>query len=92
MTNYKLKSLSLTDLLNAANKNYSENYLSRYFDVTTGRAKRSSGDTLAQFIVRELGEGFDSKSPRERQVVAAVRALQRAKEDIQRAIDGLREL
>ena len=92
MTTYKLDALTLTDLLNAANKNYSENYLSEYFDVTTGRAKRGSGDTLAQFIVREMGEGFSSTSPRKRQVVVAVRALQRAKDDIQRAIDGLREL
>ncbi len=92
MTTKKLNGLSLSDLLNAANKHYGEGYLSRYFDATTGRSKRGSGDTLAQFIVRELGEGFDSTDPRERQVAVATHALERAKKDLQRAIDGLLEL
>jgi hypothetical protein len=92
MATTKLKGLKLTDLLNAANKHYGEAYLSRYFDGTNGRFKRGSGDTLAKFIVHELGEGFDSTHHRDHQVAAAVQALERAKKDIQRAIDGLREL
>jgi|HubBroStandDraft_6_1064221.scaffolds.fasta_scaffold29846_3 hypothetical protein len=92
MTTSRLKALTLADLLNAANKRYSGGYLSRYFDFKAGRSIRGSGDTLAQFVVRELGEGFDSTYSRERQVAAAVQALERAKEDLQCAIDGLREL
>ena len=92
MITKKLRALTLTDLLNAANKRYSESYLSQYFDVTTGRPKRGSGDTLAQFIVRELSESFDLTYPRERQVAAALQGLERAEEHVQRAIDGLREL
>lgn len=92
MISNKRKALSLGDILNAANKYYSDSYLSRYFDATTGRSKRGSGDTLAQFIVRELGEGFDSTGPRQRQVAVATYVLERAKKDLQRAIDGLREL
>jgi hypothetical protein len=50
----------LPDLLNAANRNYRDGYISEYFDAKTGRAKRGgSGDTLAEFIVREIGEIFD---------------------------------
>lgn len=84
--------LTLMDLLNAANEHYHENYLSMYFDVRTGRRRAGSGDTLAEFIVRELHENFDRTSPPERQVADAVRALERAQEDIQDAIVGLREL
>jgi AraC-like DNA-binding protein len=92
MITNKLKALTFTELLNGANLHYSEGYLSRYFDVKAGRSRSGSGDTLAQFIVRELREGFDSTYSRERQVDAAVLALERAKEDLQCAIDGLREL
>jgi hypothetical protein len=84
--------LTLTDLLNAANKHYDESYLSAYFDVTTGRPRAGSGDTLAEFIVTELRENFDGESSRERQVAAAVGMLEGAREDIQNAIHGLQEL
>ena len=84
--------LKVVELLNAANKHYDENYLSVYFDVATGHCKQGSGDTLAEFIVCELRETFDRRRSREQQVAAAVRVLERAKRDIQRAINGLREL
>ena len=84
--------LTLIDLLNAANKHYYENYLSVYFDVITGRPRAGSGDTLAEFIVSELRENFDRGSSGERQVAAAVRILEGAREDIQNAIHGLQEL
>ena len=82
----------MAELLNAANKHYDENYLSAYFDVTTGRQKKGSGDTLAEFIVFELRESFDGRRSRKGHIAAAVRALERAKQDIQSAIDGLDEL
>ncbi len=92
MTVTQLTRLTLMDLLNTANKHYDEKYLSMYFDVASGGRKAGSGDTLAEFIVSELREGFDGKSSREQQVAAAVRMLERAKEDIQNAIVGLQEL
>ena len=92
MTTTQRTRLTLTDLLNAANEHYYEGYLSMYFDVTTGGRRAASGDTLAEFIVCELRESFDGKSSRERQVAAAVRMLERAKEDIQNAIVGLQEI
>jgi hypothetical protein len=92
MTATKRSSLTLMDFLNAANEHYDEQYLSKYFDVTTGGPKAGSGDTLAKFIVCELRESFDGKSSREQQVSAAVLLLERAKEDIQNAIMGLLEL
>jgi hypothetical protein len=85
--------LTLPELLNAANRNYCDGYISEYFDASTGRAKRGgSGDTLAEFIASEIGEIFDAESSREDQVRSAVKALERAKGDLQTAIDGLKEL
>jgi hypothetical protein len=83
---------TVADILNAANKHYDEGYLSTYFDGTTGRCKRGSGDTLAEFIVHELRESFEGRGTRQRKVAGAIRALERAKRDIQTAIAGLREL
>ena len=84
--------LKVAELLNAANKHYDGNYLSVYFDNATGRCKPGAGDTLAEFIVCELRETFDRRCSREQQVAVAVRVLERAKRDIQKAINGLREL
>ena len=92
MTATQRMRLKLTDILRAANKHYDEGYLSLYFDVATGGPRTGSGDTLAEFIVREIRENFDGKSSRKRQVGAAVSRLERAKEVIQNAIDGLVEL
>jgi len=92
MTVTQPKRLTLIELLNAANKQYADGYLSLYFDMGSGRPKKGDGDTLAEFIVCELRENFDDRFSRERQVTAAVSGLERAKEDIQNAIDGLREL
>ncbi|HEX4076583.1 MAG TPA: hypothetical protein VHX49_14370 [Candidatus Acidoferrales bacterium] len=92
MTGTKRTKLTVTDLLNAANEHYDEKHLSMYFDARTGGHRAGSGDTLAEFIVCELRENFDGRSSPERQVAAALRALERAREDIQNAILGLREL
>ena len=92
MTATQRTRLTLTDLLNAANKHYDDSYLSVYFDVTTGGPRAGSGDTLAEFIVSELRESFDRESSGERQLAVAVRMLERAKDDIQNAIRGLQEL
>ena len=85
--------LTLPDLLNAANKHYKDGYISEYFDATAGGASvGGSGDTLAEFIVREIAETFDIESSRSIQVRSAIRALECAKDDLQSVIDGLQEL
>ena len=85
--------LTLIDLLSAAGKHYNDNYLAEYFDQANGGPRHNgSGDTLAEFIVREISDTFDAHSSRIDQVAAAVRSLEQAKEDIQNAIEGLKEL
>lgn len=92
MTATQRTKLTLMNILNAANEHYDESYLSAYFDATTGEPIARSGDTLAEFIVRELRETFEEQSSRERQVATAVRVLDRAKDCIENAIVGLEEL
>lgn len=61
MTHPERRRLVLTDILNAANKYYGCGYLSMYFDPVSGQHRQGSGDSLAEFIVRELRENFDEK-------------------------------
>ncbi len=92
MNNKDRKSFAVAKILNAANKYYDEGYLSRYFNEKTGRPKARSGDTLAKFIVAELFQTFDDNVELREQVAEAVRVLDRSRDDIQNAINGLLEL
>ena len=53
------KRLSLFELLKIANEAYEDGYLAEYFDPDTGASRAGSGDTLAEFIVREIRDTFD---------------------------------
>jgi hypothetical protein len=85
-------SLKVSDILRAANKHYAEGYLSTYFADRPSKVGEDGGDTLAEFIVSELRETFVRNSPSKQQVAVAVRVLERAMGDLQKAIDGLQEL
>ena len=85
--------LTLTELLNAANRHYSEGFIAEYFDPVTGMPKaEASGDSVAGFIVNEISELFAEEYSREGQIAVAVGALERAQHHIQSAIEGLKEL
>ena len=85
--------LTLTELLDAANKHYSDGFIAEYFDPATGMRKvDASGDSVAGFIVNEINELFAEEYSREEQIAVAVGALERAQNDIQSAIEGLKEL
>jgi hypothetical protein len=92
MSHSRIRNLKLADILNAANKHYDEGYLRVFFNKMANEQSASSGDTLAKFIVCELRETFNGESSRKPQIATAVRALERAKKDIQNAIVGLNEL
>lgn len=53
------KRLSLVELPKIANEAYDNGYLAEYFDPDTGASRAGSGDTLAEFIVREIRDTFD---------------------------------
>jgi len=81
--------MKLVDLLNKASAGYDDDFLSEYFDTDTGDLKEGHGDTLAEFIVVELTETFDSDGDDEDQMSEAVRVMERAKRDLEDVITAL---
>jgi len=80
---------TLLELLNAANQGYPDGYLAEYYDTKTAARKPGDGDTLADFIVRELIDTFDSKSPDDSQIGIATQLLERARTDLLGVIEAL---
>ena len=78
--------MKLVDLLDLANRGYPDGFLAEYYDSRTGDLKRGSGDTLAEFIVKELTDTFDSEADDELQIATAVHMLERAVGDLEDAI------
>lgn len=83
------KRLSLVELLNIANEAYDDGYLAEYFDPDTGASRAGSGDTLAEFIVREIRDTFDSNATRTTQFEEARRVLMNAVDDLESVIERL---
>jgi hypothetical protein len=83
------KSLTLVELLNIANEAYDDGYLAEYFDPGTGASRAGSGDTLAEFIVREIRDTFDSNATRCAQLEEARRVLMNAIADLEAVIERL---
>jgi hypothetical protein len=54
----RTKMFTRKQILDAANKEYPDGYLSNYYDEA-GQPKTSHGDILAQFIVAEIAEVLD---------------------------------
>ena len=85
----RAKRLSLVELLNLANEAYDDGYLSEYFDPDTGTSREGSGDTLAEFIVREIRDTFDPNASRSPQLEEARRVLMNAIDDLESVIERL---
>ena len=85
----RLRFMKLLELLNAANEGYPDGYLAEYYDTKTAARKRGSGDTLAQFIVLELIDTFDSKASDDAQIGIATQMLERARTDLLSVIQAL---
>ena len=85
----KRKSLSLLELLTLANEWYPDGFLGEYFDPQTAEHREGGRDTLAEFIVAELSETFDSGTSRAKQLREARIALENAAEKIEEVIHGL---
>lgn len=81
--------MTLLQLLTKANRGYPDGFLATYFDAESGRPKPGSGDTLAEFVVKELADTFDPDATDERQIREAVCVLQRAQWDLHDAVRAL---
>ena len=85
----RLRFMKLPELLNAANQGYPDGYLAEYYDTKTGARKRGGGDTLAEFIVLELIDIFDSTASDDSQIDEATRVLESARRDLLGVIEAL---
>lgn len=87
----RLRFMKLLELLNAANQGYPDGYLAEYYNAKTGARKRGSGDTLAEFIVLELIDIFDTKASDDSQIGVATQVLEVARTDLFGVIQALGE-
>lgn len=80
--------MKLNDLIHKAAAAYPDARLLAYWDGRRAVSNPVGGDTLAEFIVRELCDTFDAKAGTPEQVAEAVRVLSRAKEDLVALIEA----
>ena len=74
--------MKLSALIHKAAAGYPDARLLAYWDGRRAVSNPMGGDTLAEFIVRELCDTFDAKAGTAAQVAEAVRVLTRATEDL----------
>ena len=85
--------LTLKDILDTANKYYSDGYLSEYYDENGNPPKvHGSGDKLAEFIVLEIRETFDENASDNEKITTAIRSMSTAVSDLAGVIRALSEV
>lgn len=85
--------MTLAELQKLASKGYAGgDGMGDYFDPETGLATEwKSGDSLEWFMCLEIQDTFNPDDSDEEQIYASIDTLERAQEDLQGAIDSLRE-
>ncbi len=82
--------MQILELLNLANKGYSDGELVEFYDEETGDIVEGEGDTLALFIVRELMSTFQRGVEDAAQISEAIRAMTVAKKELESVIKALK--
>ncbi|MDD5092812.1 MAG: hypothetical protein PHV74_00305 [Dehalococcoidia bacterium] len=92
----KGKPLTLVQLLDKANEGYPNNYLANFYDPDGNPCKCKDecsdeilGDGLAEFIVREIAQTFDSDRHKEEQIGEALRVIRAAISDLEGVAEAL---
>lgn len=87
----KKKSISLLAILKAAGVGYDAEY--PWIDYIDGKgrliAPGAAGDTLIDFLIREIGDSYSPDATRTEQIEAAIETVNKAKqqlEDVTRAL------
>jgi len=79
--------MKLSELIHKAAAAYPDARLFAYWDGQRAVSNPAVGDTLAEFIVRELCDTFDATADTPAQCVEAVRVLRKAMADLQVVLD-----
>jgi uncharacterized protein YajQ (UPF0234 family) len=81
--------MTIKQLLDIANAEYPDEFLTEYYDEEGRFDNTVSGHSLGKFIVHELIETFDAELSSEVQLEEAIRVMNRGIDDIQAVINTL---
>lgn len=86
--------MTLNQLICSAASVYPEAFVLEYWDKESSepRENRMGGDTLAEFIAREIYDTYDVNASDTEQIASAVKAMQTAADDLQKVADALGSL
>ena len=81
--------MQLNALMERVHAAYPDEFTREYWDPAAQRVCAGSGDTLAEFIVKELADTYDQAGTDKDQLDEAVRVLQRAVAELESVIQAL---
>lgn len=83
--------MKLNVLLEIVHRAYPDEMTRECWDSRRQRARSGSGDTLAEFIVREITDTYAAEATDEAQLDEAMRVMRRACTEVTGVIDALEE-
>ena len=81
--------MKLNALLEIVHQTYPEEHTRRCWDAKKQKTRTGTGDTLAEFVVREIVDTFDADAPEENQLAAALSAMRWACTELTAVIEAL---
>jgi len=77
--------MTLSEIIAIASNAYPDSAVDAYFEDLEGQ----HGDTLAEFIVRELQDVYDADASSQDQLSEAARAIRRARDELDQVLAAL---
>jgi len=84
--------MTLNEILERVHNAYPDGTTRDCWDAQRGRPCSGSGDTLAEFVVREIADTYDAEASHSEQLTEAIRVLERARSDIKHVLRALRQV
>lgn len=81
--------MKLNTLLEIIHRAYPEEHTRRCWDAKKQKVRTGTGDTLAEFVVREIVDTFDADAPEENQLDAALSVMRWACTELTAVIEAL---
>ena len=83
--------MKLNELLEIVHRAYPSEDTRRCWDAKKQKVRTGAGDTLAEFIVREIADTYDAEATDEAQLDEALRVMRRACTEVTGVIEALEE-
>ena len=81
--------MKLNALLEIVHRAYPEEHTRLCWDAKKQKVRTGTGDSLAEFVVREIADTFDADAPEENQLDAALSAMRWACTELTAVIEAL---